>query len=204
MQDVLQQSKDFKDNSLGGNSGEFLVCCDCTDGCKTTACACRRLTHQDNTYMIGGKSVDKYGYQNGRLAQPIATFNKKLKNRPKMTGVLCECNKKCKCRRRPNNVKCENKPVQDGTRCRLQMFLTRQKGWGVRTLEDIAKGTFVAAYLGVIEPRFGSEGQIYKNFAKVDFIIDRYESYHNITDNGSNSRDTYSSDIYRQITFPCS
>jgi euchromatic histone-lysine N-methyltransferase len=35
-------------------------------------------------------------------------------------------------------------------RTRLQVFRTKGKGWGVRALRDIPKGTFVCEYVGEI------------------------------------------------------
>jgi hypothetical protein len=33
---------------------------------------------------------------------------------------------------------------------RLQLFKTAKKGWGVRCLDDIERGTFVCSYSGVL------------------------------------------------------
>lgn len=35
-------------------------------------------------------------------------------------------------------------------RPRLQVFKTKDRGWGVRCLDDLPKGTFVAHYSGII------------------------------------------------------
>lgn len=46
---------------------------------------------------------------------------------------------------------CGNRVVQRGITCKLQVFLTEEgKGWGVRTLEELPKGTFVCEYVGEI------------------------------------------------------
>lgn len=55
-----------------------------------------------------------------------------------------ECNKRCKCD--PNM--CTNRLVQHGLQVRLQLFKTQNKGWGIRCLDDIAKGSFVCIYAG--------------------------------------------------------
>ncbi|XVF42363.1 hypothetical protein PTKIN_Ptkin01aG0356000 [Pterospermum kingtungense] len=57
-----------------------------------------------------------------------------------------ECWIKCGC-----DMQCGNRVVQRGIACKLQVFLTREgKGWGLRTLQDLPKGTFVCEYVGEI------------------------------------------------------
>ncbi|CAL5347489.1 unnamed protein product [Camellia sinensis] len=56
-----------------------------------------------------------------------------------------ECWYKCGC-----SMKCGNRLVQQGITVNLQVFMTPEKGWGVRTLEDLPKGTFVCEYVGEI------------------------------------------------------
>lgn len=43
---------------------------------------------------------------------------------------------------------CTNKLVQHGLQVRLQLFKTQNKGWGIRCLDDVAKGSFVCIYAG--------------------------------------------------------
>jgi euchromatic histone-lysine N-methyltransferase len=47
--------------------------------------------------------------------------------------------------------------VQFGVRTRLQTFRTKGKGWGVRPLKDIPKGTFVCEYVGEIITDFEAD-----------------------------------------------
>ncbi|KAK4767657.1 hypothetical protein SAY86_015407 [Trapa natans] len=57
-----------------------------------------------------------------------------------------ECWRRCGC-----DMQCGNRVVQRGVTCNLQVFSTPEgKGWGVRTLENIPKGTFVCEYIGEI------------------------------------------------------
>ncbi|XVF06442.1 hypothetical protein REPUB_Repub06bG0048500 [Reevesia pubescens] len=57
-----------------------------------------------------------------------------------------ECWRKCGC-----NMQCGNRVVQRGIARKLQVFLTREgKGWGLKTLQDLPKGTFVCEYVGEI------------------------------------------------------
>ncbi|XP_065853628.1 histone-lysine N-methyltransferase SUVR4 [Euphorbia lathyris] len=57
-----------------------------------------------------------------------------------------ECWIKCGC-----DMNCGNRVVQRGLRCNLQVFMTGEgKGWGIRTVEKLAKGTFICEYVGEI------------------------------------------------------
>ncbi|EEC11008.1 histone-lysine N-methyltransferase, bat/ehmt, putative [Ixodes scapularis] len=72
--------------------------------------------------------------------------------------MLFECSRACLCW-----SNCYNRVVQNGITCVSQfgipglpsartflLFRTRGKGWGVRTLQDIPRGTFVCEYIGEI------------------------------------------------------
>ncbi|XP_024908003.1 histone-lysine N-methyltransferase SETDB1 isoform X2 [Pteropus alecto] len=117
------------------NTGpEFLVGCDCKDGCRDKSkCACHQLTIQATACTPGGQINPNSGYQYKRLEECLPT------------GVY-ECNKRCNCD--PNM--CTNRLVQHGLQVRLQLFKTQNKGWGIRCLDDIAKGSFVCIYAGKI------------------------------------------------------
>ncbi|XP_028770680.1 probable inactive histone-lysine N-methyltransferase SUVR1 [Neltuma alba] len=57
-----------------------------------------------------------------------------------------ECWRKCGC-----DMQCGNRVVQRGLRCKLQVFFTGEgKGWGLRTLEDLPRGSFICEYVGEI------------------------------------------------------
>ncbi|RWS29762.1 histone-lysine N-methyltransferase: setb1-like protein [Leptotrombidium deliense] len=100
---------------------DFLSCCDCEDDCISAEnCSCRR-----NTIDIAGQTC---GYEFRRLPDFV------------MTGIF-ECNSSCRCSQR-----CMNRVVQLGIRVQLQLFKTRGKGWGVRTLHDVPKGSFICTY----------------------------------------------------------
>jgi len=57
---------------------------------------------------------------------------------------IYECSVSCRC----DKMMCQNRVVQHGIQVRLQVFNTEKKGWGVRCLDDIDKGTFVCTYSG--------------------------------------------------------
>uniref|UniRef100_A0AAY5EAT3 [histone H3]-lysine(4) N-trimethyltransferase n=1 Tax=Electrophorus electricus TaxID=8005 RepID=A0AAY5EAT3_ELEEL len=115
-------------------SPEYLVGCDCTDGCQDKSkCSCHQLTLQATACTPGGQINYGAGYHYKRLEECLPT------------GIY-ECNKRCRC----NPQMCTNRLVQHGLQVRLQLFKTQNKGWGIRCLDDVAKGSFVCIYAGKI------------------------------------------------------
>ncbi|XP_061869853.1 histone-lysine N-methyltransferase EHMT1-like [Colius striatus] len=98
--------------------------CACADDCSSSTCLCGQLS---------GRCWYR---QDGRL---LPGFNQR--NPP----CIVECNPMCSCWRT-----CRNRVVQNGPRVQLQLFRTREMGWGVRTMEDIPAGTFVCEYVGEV------------------------------------------------------
>ncbi|ETE65927.1 Histone-lysine N-methyltransferase SETDB2 [Ophiophagus hannah] len=118
---------------LNNFSSSFLDSCSCTDGCiDRTKCRCLLLTKRAflKTAM-SPKNGPSHGYTHKRLEEPISS------------GVY-ECSLLCSC----DKNMCQNRLVQHGLQVRLQVFSTEKKGWGVRCLDDIDKGTFVCTYAG--------------------------------------------------------
>uniref|UniRef100_A0A6G1RN46 Histone-lysine N-methyltransferase SETDB2 n=1 Tax=Hypotaenidia okinawae TaxID=2861861 RepID=A0A6G1RN46_9GRUI len=119
---------------LNNLSSMFVDSCDCTDGCiDRSKCACLQLTARGCSKMSlspGRKSSCGYSYK--RLEGPVPSG----------------CNK----------MMCQNRVVQHGIQVRLQVFNTEKKGWGVRCLDDIDKGTFVCTYSGRLMSR--AEAQV--------------------------------------------
>nr|CAD7398639.1 unnamed protein product [Timema cristinae] len=102
-----------------------LQSCRCTDGCTSTDCRC-------NTISLGCP------YDNmGRL---VPDFN--YADAP----MVFECNQMCAC----NRNRCVNRVIQKSVTEHVQLFRTRSKGWGVRMLRPIPKGTYVCEYIGDI------------------------------------------------------
>ncbi|KAG9491836.1 hypothetical protein GDO78_000372 [Eleutherodactylus coqui] len=126
--------------SINNFTDLFLGCCDCTDDCSDVSkCACLQLTARKlgkNLALL--KKSKAPGYKHKRLQTPVPTG-------------LYECNVSCKC----NRKMCQNRVVQHGLQVRLQVFKTKEKGWGVRCLDDLDKGTFVCIYAGLILMKTG-------------------------------------------------
>uniref|UniRef100_G3VYZ6 Histone-lysine N-methyltransferase SETDB2 n=2 Tax=Sarcophilus harrisii TaxID=9305 RepID=G3VYZ6_SARHA len=127
---------------LNNFSGMFSNSCDCSKGCMDIEkCACLQLTakgYGESSAWSGVKPTPGYSYK--RLQQPVPN------------GIF-ECSLLCKCDPRT----CQNRVVQQGLQVRLEVFKTEKKGWGVRCLDDIDKGTFVCTYSGRLLSRAGLE-----------------------------------------------
>ncbi|XP_059172104.1 histone-lysine N-methyltransferase SETDB1-B-like isoform X2 [Physella acuta] len=174
---------------------DFLVCCDCTDNCRDRSkCACQQMTIQ-NTSCIGEVDPDA-GYLFKRLPEPL------------FTGIV-ECNSRCQCDRR-----CANRVAQHGLTTRLQVFKTEKKGWGLRCLDDIAKGSFICIYAGQLLTDKGAneDGKTYGDeyLAELDFIevVERqkegYESDVEIdfSDEDNNAKESDDDSDYMQTGSP--
>lgn len=61
---------------------------------------------------------------------------------PVPTGIY-ECNARCKCK-----SSCLNRVVQKSLQLKLQVFKTSNRGWGLRCINDIPRGSFVCIYAG--------------------------------------------------------
>lgn len=136
-------------------NGSFQSCCDCDDNCiDPDSCACIQLTLNRNYFsklQLDPNSNKPLGY----IFKRLVSIND--------LGIY-ECNSNCSC----NNY-CSNRVVQNGIKCVLQIFKTQLKGWGVRTLYDIPRGTFVCTYSApVVKDETIREFEVYN--ANLDFI----------------------------------
>nr|CDS26933.1 histone lysine n methyltransferase setb1 [Hymenolepis microstoma] len=131
--EYITQRMPFGNVKIDNDPG-FMVCCDCTDNCRDkTKCACQQLTIEASGISSENGMVDSSaGYRHRRLFKHHR-------------GSVYECNPGCKCDRR-----CQNRVVQNGLWLRLQVFKTQRKGWGIRALNAIPRGTFICTYAGLI------------------------------------------------------
>ena len=100
-----------------------LVGCECEDCCADGGPqCCPKNSGSNNPY-----------HKNGRVKVPPGT-------------PIYECNKRCTC-----GPKCPNRVVQRGRRFKVSVFRTNNGcGWGVKTLQDIKKNSFVMEYVGEV------------------------------------------------------
>eukprot|EP01135_Chromosphaera_perkinsii_P012270 Nk52_evm7s2630 gene=Nk52_evmTU7s2630 len=109
---------------------DFLIGCDCTEN------------HDHCGPDTGCVAIHTL---NPISRKPLFAYNKDKRLILEPGEAIYECNKKCKC-----GPKCPNRVMQLGPKTRLQIFMTEYKGWGVKNLERIEKGTFVCEYVGEI------------------------------------------------------
>lgn len=130
--------------------------CNCEDDvCDPKTCACLRRAancypHSETPYQAmfapppsqsGVNGFDATAYKpnpdfvydlNGRLSTAVAEGT-----------PIFECNHLCRCA-----DTCRNRVVQKGKKAKLAFCKTESKGWGIKTLESLPRGTFVGAYGG--------------------------------------------------------
>ncbi|XP_053694529.1 histone-lysine N-methyltransferase eggless [Sabethes cyaneus] len=110
---------------------DFLCGCDCEDDCMDKSrCQCWQLTIAGAKFGNPNTSLDNIGYVYKRLQETV------------VTGIY-ECNSRCKC-----NNSCLNRVVQHPLQTKLQVFKTSNRGWGIRCLNDVSKGSFICIYSG--------------------------------------------------------
>ncbi|KAK2584128.1 hypothetical protein KPH14_006564 [Odynerus spinipes] len=102
-----------------------LQSCRCEDNCSSEKCLCGNISLRC-WYDEEGKLIPEFNYTD--------------------PPMLFECNPACDC----NRITCNNRVVQHGLTQRFQLFRTKGKGWGLRTLRHIPKGTYVCEYVGEI------------------------------------------------------
>ncbi|GKU85654.1 hypothetical protein SLEP1_g289 [Rubroshorea leprosula] len=66
--------------------------------------------------------------------------------------VIFECGTFCQC-----PLTCRNRVAQRGLRNRMEVFRSRETGWGVRSLDLIQAGAFICEYAGVVLTREQAE-----------------------------------------------
>lgn len=148
----------------------FLSCCDCIDNCEAkTKCSCWQQTLDGAKYY----KFKNMGYEFKRLYERVDT------------GIF-ECNINCKC-----SKTCLNRVVQLPVSARLQVFRTKNKGWGLRTLVDIPRGSFVCNYIGEIFNENDVEEMNAQNSGEKSVYLSNLDFIETIAD----IKDGYESDV---------
>ncbi|KAL8160699.1 hypothetical protein V2J09_002236 [Rumex salicifolius] len=115
-----------------------------------------------------------------------------------------ECWIKCGCSKH-----CVNRVVQRGISCKLQVFWTPEgKGWGLRSLDELPKGTFVCEYVGEVLTisELHQRSLLRKNIEKHSYavILDADWSSKNLQEDQTLCLDsTYYGNVARFINHRC-
>ncbi|PVD24367.1 hypothetical protein C0Q70_14848 [Pomacea canaliculata] len=109
-------------------------------------CECKNCLDERKSCCAAACGSEFAYYKNKRLRVPQGT-------------PVYECNKRCKC-----GPECPNRVVQNGRKFKVCIFRTSNaRGWGVKTLQRIKKGSFVMEYVGEVITNEEAErrGKIY-------------------------------------------
>ncbi|XWS74634.1 hypothetical protein CRYUN_Cryun01aG0015100 [Craigia yunnanensis] len=100
--------------------------CNCRDACQpgNSNCSCIQKNGGDFPYTANGILVCR-------------------------KPMIYECGPSCPCFRN-----CKNKVSQTGFKVHLEVFKTRDRGWGLRSWDPIRAGTFICEYAGEVIDKF--------------------------------------------------
>ncbi|KAK7290733.1 hypothetical protein RIF29_05363 [Crotalaria pallida] len=87
-----------------------------------------------------------------------------------LKSVVYECGPSCQC---PPN--CRNRVSQGGLKMRLEVFRTKDKGWGLRSWDPIRAGTFICEYAGEVIDNARVDELVGEN--EDDYIFDSTRIY---------------------------
>uniref|UniRef100_A0A914YTT3 Uncharacterized protein n=1 Tax=Panagrolaimus superbus TaxID=310955 RepID=A0A914YTT3_9BILA len=156
---IKRYAHDENINNLLQEFAFQTVCfCECKDDCSDPKkCSCQQLTFTEHARLDEQLQAPYPLYQNGCVDYKV------------QSGIY-ECNNLCHCKR---NL-CNNYVAQRKVVIPLQLFLTPQSGWGVRTLVDIPKGSFISTYSGEILNNALAEQRKHSDvyYAETDLIED--------------------------------
>lgn len=142
------------------------ISCTCKKNCVSSSNCCNGMAGYSTVYDLNKYLIVEPGYP------------------------IYECNKKCKC-----SLDCNNRVVQLGSKVNVAIFKTRKCGWGVKTIQHIKKGQFIAKYIGEIitveesEERLKNKSSLIDNMWNLDF--DDPQNYKYVIDNAHYANFTY-------------
>lgn len=79
--------------------------------------------------------------------------------------LVYECGPSCLC-----NRDCKNRVSQTGLKVRLDVFKTKDRGWGLRSLDPIRAGTFICEYAGEAVDKFKTRQD--REDSNEDYVFD--------------------------------
>lgn len=137
---------------------EFRSGCDCPDAeeCLYDTCKCLDEVEDDED-MAEPRDLDDaanataHGRHKKRFSYHTRGFKAGLLRGARLhsSAPIYECHEGCHC----DKAHCPNRIVERGRQIPLQIFRTKDRGWGVKTMRDVKRGQFIDCYLGeVITP----------------------------------------------------
>ncbi|CAI9095626.1 OLC1v1031615C1 [Oldenlandia corymbosa var. corymbosa] len=151
--------------------------CDCIGRCSDPRrCACAMRNGEEIPYNHNGAIVE-------------------------VKPLVYECGPHCKC-----SASCYNRVSQHGIKLHLEIFKTKSRGWGVRSLSSISPGTFICEYVGEIIKDREAE----KRAGKDEYLFDIGQNYSDLGEGVEEGGDGYTIDaakfgnVGRFINHSCS
>ncbi|XP_066245089.1 histone-lysine N-methyltransferase EHMT1 isoform X1 [Euwallacea similis] len=139
--DYIKKSCVSSDNVRINTKITNLQYCSCQDRCRSSKCKCAKLSLKC-WYDDRGKLLPDFNFD-GKFCRFKGFLKILFIIDP---PLIFECNDLCSC----NSILCSNRLVQKPSTQRFQLFKTEFKGWGIKTLNFIAAGSFVCEYVGEI------------------------------------------------------
>ncbi|KAI4327184.1 hypothetical protein L6164_019676 [Bauhinia variegata] len=122
--------------------------CNCTNGCSDSEkCSCAVKNGGEIPFNHNGAIVE---------AKPL----------------VYECGPSCRC---PST--CHNRVSQHGIKFQLEIFKTKTRGWGVRSLNSIPSGSFICEYIGELL----EEKEAEQRTGNDEYLFDIGNNYSNST-----------------------
>ncbi|XP_065178884.1 histone-lysine N-methyltransferase SUV39H2-like [Sycon ciliatum] len=93
--------------------------------------------------------------------------------------AVFECNSRCTCaaqRMQARNI-CENRVVQLGRQVPVTIFRTQTRGWGLKSSQNILKGTFITEYVGELVTAIEAEERSPEYQFELDFTEEKAFQY---------------------------
>lgn len=127
---------------------EYTQKCDCLEYAAVDETALSRNPEEYKKYLAvkanGGEMKaswpKRFPYSKpGRFPQTLASHYRETRN------PIYECNENCRC-----GPRCKSRLVQKGRKVPLTIFKTKNRGWGVKSSEELIKGEFIDTYLGEV------------------------------------------------------
>lgn len=140
-----------------------MQCCQCEVRCVDDNCQCGKLSLRC-WYDEEGKLIPEFNFGGKFISLTFVVSHTQIRIYHLYRYLFCtgcfllkiflfvdipmifECNDSCSC----NAITCNNRVVQKGLTQRFELFKTEDRGWGIRTLRPIPKGSFVCEYIGEI------------------------------------------------------
>ncbi|XP_057872607.1 histone-lysine N-methyltransferase SUVR5 isoform X1 [Cryptomeria japonica] len=152
MQNFCYITERLLDPSLGLDTKSSQLGCTCTQPqCSPESCDHVYLFDNDND-----DAEDIYGQRmHGRFP-----YDSKGRIILEEGYLVYECNSMCSCYK-----ECPNRVLQKGVQVKIEVYKTKQKGWAVRAVQTILRGTFICEYLGEVlnDQEANKRGERYDN-----------------------------------------